>query len=74
VMDEIAAEYDGAVKVARSTSTRVGARRPLGISSIPTIALFEPGASSPRPSSAPPEGEMVSLRARPLPKVTELRT
>jgi len=44
VMDEIAAEYDGAVKVAK---VDVDAESELaghfGISSIPTIALFEPG-------------------------------
>ncbi len=44
VMDEIAAEYDGAIKVAK---VDVDAESELaghfGISSIPTIALFEPG-------------------------------
>ena len=44
VMDEIAAEYDGAVKVAKvdvdAESELAGS---FGISSIPTIALFEPG-------------------------------
>jgi thioredoxin 1 len=44
VMEEIAAEYDGAVKVAKvdvdAESSLAGAFR---ISSIPTIALFEPG-------------------------------
>ena len=44
VMDEIAAEYDGAVKVAKvdvdAEQSLAGA---FGISSIPTIAFFEPG-------------------------------
>ncbi len=44
VMDEIAAEYDGAVKVAKvdvdAESTLAGH---FGVSSIPTIAFFEPG-------------------------------
>lgn len=44
VMDQIAAEYDGAVKVAKvdvdAESALAGS---FGISSIPTIAFFEPG-------------------------------
>jgi thioredoxin len=44
VMDEIAAEYDGAVKVAKvdvdAEQSLAGA---FGISSIPTIAFFEKG-------------------------------
>src|SRR5215210_2336836 len=44
VMDEIAAEYEGSVKVAKidvdAESELAGS---FGISSIPTIALFEPG-------------------------------
>jgi thioredoxin len=44
VMDEIASEYDGAVKVTKvdvdAESSLAGA---FGISSIPTIAFFEPG-------------------------------
>ena len=44
VMDEIAREYEGAVKVAKvdvdAESTLAGH---FGISSIPTIAFFEPG-------------------------------
>ena len=39
VMDEIAAEYDGSLKVAK-VDVDAGA---FGVSSIPTIALFEPG-------------------------------
>src|SRR5215212_5125818 len=44
VMDEIATEYEGSLKVAKvdvdAESELAGA---FGISSIPTIALFEPG-------------------------------
>lgn len=44
VMDEIARDYEGSVKVAKvdvdAESSLAGA---FGISSIPTIALFEPG-------------------------------
>ena len=44
VMDQIAAEYEGSVKVAKvdvdAESALAGA---FGISSIPTIAFFEPG-------------------------------
>ena len=44
VMDQIASEYDGAVKVAKvdvdAESALAGS---FGISSIPTIAFFEPG-------------------------------
>ncbi len=44
VMDQIAAEYEGALKVAKidvdAESELAGA---FGVSSIPTIALFEPG-------------------------------
>ncbi len=44
VMDQIAAEYEGTLKVAKidvdAESELAGA---FGISSIPTIALFEPG-------------------------------
>ena len=44
VMDEIARDYDGAVKVAKvdvdAESSLAGT---FGISSIPTIAFFEPG-------------------------------
>ena len=44
VMDQIAAEYEGTVKVAKvdvdAETTLAGA---FGVSSIPTIAFFEPG-------------------------------
>ena len=44
VMDQIAAEYEGALRVAKidvdAESELAGA---FGVSSIPTIALFEPG-------------------------------
>ncbi len=44
VMDQLAAEYEGALKVAKidvdAESELAGA---FGVSSIPTIALFEPG-------------------------------
>ena len=44
VMDQIAAEYEGMVKVAKvdvdAETTLAGA---FGVSSIPTIAFFEPG-------------------------------
>ncbi len=44
VMDEIAAEYDGAVKVAKvDVDAEAELAGHFGISSIPTIALFEPG-------------------------------
>ena len=44
VMDEIAAEYDGAVKVAKvDVDAESALAGHFGISSIPTIALFEPG-------------------------------
>jgi thioredoxin len=44
VMDEIAAEYDGSVKVAKvDVDAESALAGHFGISSIPTIALFEPG-------------------------------
>ena len=44
VMDEIAAEYDGAVKVAKvDVDAEAELAGHFGISSIPTIVLFEPG-------------------------------
>ena len=44
VMDEIAAEYDGSVKVAKvDVDAEAALAGHFGISSIPTIALFEPG-------------------------------
>ena len=44
VMDQIAAEYDGAVKVAKvDVDAESALAGHFGISSIPTIALFEPG-------------------------------
>ena len=44
VMDEIAAEYDGAVKVAKvDVDAESALAGHFGIQSIPTIALFEPG-------------------------------
>ncbi len=44
VMDQIAAEYEGSLKVAKidvDTETEIAGH--FGISSIPTIAFFEPG-------------------------------
>ena len=44
VMDEIAADYDGAIKVAKvDVDAEAELAGHFGISSIPTIALFEPG-------------------------------
>ena len=44
VMDEIAAEYDGSLKVAKVDVDAEGELAgAFGVSSIPTIALFEPG-------------------------------
>ncbi len=44
VMDEIAAEYDGAVKVAKvDVDAETALAGHFGVSSIPTIAFFEPG-------------------------------
>ena len=44
VMDEIAAEYEGALKVAKVDVDAEGELAgAFGVSSIPTIALFEPG-------------------------------
>ena len=44
VMDEIAAEYDGSVKVAKVDVDAEGELAgAFGVSSIPTIAFFEPG-------------------------------
>ena len=44
VMDQIAAEYDGAVKVAKvDVDAESALAGHFGISSIPTIAFFEPG-------------------------------
>ena len=43
-MDEIAAEYDGSLKVAKVDVDAEGELAgAFGVSSIPTIALFEPG-------------------------------
>ncbi len=44
VMDEIAAKYDGSLKVAKVDVDAEGELAgAFGVSSIPTIALFEPG-------------------------------
>ena len=44
VMDQIAAEYEGAVKVAKvDVDTETSLAGAFGVSSIPTIAFFEPG-------------------------------
>jgi thioredoxin 1 len=44
VMDRIAEEYEGAVKVAKvNVDAEPGLAASFGVSSIPTIALFEPG-------------------------------
>ncbi len=44
VMDEIARDYDGAVRVAKvDVDAESALAGHFGISSIPTIALFEPG-------------------------------
>ncbi len=44
VMDEIAAEYEGSLKVAKiDVDTENELAGAFGVSSIPTIALFEPG-------------------------------
>lgn len=44
VMDQIAAEYEGSLKVAKvDVDTESELAAGFGISSIPTIALFEPG-------------------------------
>ena len=44
VLDEIARDYDGAVKVAKvDVDAESALAGHFGISSIPTIALFEPG-------------------------------
>ena len=44
VMDEIAAEYEGSLKVAKVDVDAEGELAgAFGVSSIPTIALFEPG-------------------------------
>ena len=44
VMDQIAAEYDGAVKVAKvDVDAETSLAGAFGVSSIPTIAFFEPG-------------------------------
>jgi thioredoxin 1 len=44
VMDQIAAEYDGAVKVAKvDVDAETALAGHFGVSSIPTIAFFEPG-------------------------------
>ena len=44
VMDQIAAEYDGAVKVAKvDVDAEASLAGHFGVSSIPTIAFFEPG-------------------------------
>ncbi len=44
VMDEIAAEYEGAVKVAKvDVDAESALAGHFGVSSIPTIAFFEPG-------------------------------
>ena len=44
VMDQIAAEYDGAVKVAKvDVDAETSLAGHFGVSSIPTIAFFEPG-------------------------------
>jgi len=44
VMDQIAAEYDGSVKVAKvDVDAETALAGHFGVSSIPTIAFFEPG-------------------------------
>ena len=44
VMDQIAAEYEGAVKVAKvDVDAETALAGHFGVSSIPTIAFFEPG-------------------------------
>ena len=44
VMDQIAAEYEGAVKVAKiDVDVETSLAGAFGVSSIPTIAFFEPG-------------------------------
>jgi thioredoxin 1 len=44
VMDQIAAEYEGAVKVAKvDVDAETSLAGAFGVSSIPTIAFFEPG-------------------------------
>jgi thioredoxin 1 len=44
VMDEIAAEYEGTVKVAKvDVDAETSLAGAFGVSSIPTIAFFEPG-------------------------------
>ena len=61
VMDEIAAEYDGAVKVAKvdvdAEQSLAGA---FGISSIPTIAFFEKGEQPKAVVGALPKGMVES--------------
>jgi thioredoxin-like negative regulator of GroEL len=43
-MDQIAAEYEGAVKVAKvDVDAETSLAGAFGVSSIPTIAFFEPG-------------------------------
>ena len=64
VMDEIAREYEGTVKVAKvdvdAESSLAGA---FGVSSIPTIALFEPGEQPKAVVGALPR-EMIESRLR----------
>ncbi len=44
ILDEIASEYEGSLKVAKvDVDAESELARQFGISSIPTIALFEPG-------------------------------
>ena len=65
VMDEIAREYEGAVKVAKvdvdAESTLAGH---FGISSIPTIAFFEPGEQPKAIVGAMPKEMVPSAFAR----------
>ena len=67
VMDQIAAEYEGALKV---TKVDVDAEQELagafGVSSIPTIAFFEPGEQPKAVVGALPRNARVRLRTRPL--------
>ena len=61
VMDEIAAEYDGAVKVAKvDVDAEAELAGHFGISSIPTIALFEPGQQPKAVVGAQPKEMVVS--------------
>ena len=61
VMDEIAVEYDGSVKVAKVDVDAEGELAgAFGISSIPTIAFFEPGEQPKAVVGALPKGMLES--------------